>query len=402
MLQACSKEPAVSQAAIALGALHERLSKSPSVDCSRDIEACFPIRQYARALSQLRQYLATNKELDLSIVLICALIHVSIEAIQNNYTNALVHLENSLHLLQSSNDRNTAIGKASLGSTINTELNRAFTRLDLHASAFVAMRPPSMTQTSVMVTIPGRFSILSQAKDVLDQITAHLYFFNRTIAEEFKYRKQKDFPLEAIAEASQIKAEFDTWNERFERFLHRSTSKFSRQEQIVIDVLIINHRIGCVEAATCIHSEATIFDQFDYEFDEIVTLAANVMRSRKQRTTFDFQLDMGIISPLYSTATNCREPWIRKRAMTLLRSIQFREGVWNAVAQAAIAQVAIDRENSFMDPSNLEDRPQEFARVHSVGANVYDPVKRMAEVNLTQKLNGLDGPWHNHVEWCSW
>jgi hypothetical protein len=144
-----------------------------------------------------------------------------------------------------------------------------------------------------------------------------------------------------------------------------------------------------------------IFDEFDDEFDEIVTLAAKILRSRKQTSVMEFRLDIGIIYPLFCTAVRCRDRWIRQRAMSLLRSIRFQEGVWSAKAQTSIAQVAINREESFSDPSLPDQRPLEFARVHSIGINM-DPVKRVAEVNLTQKLNGLDGPWHDHIEWCSW
>lgn len=131
-------------------------------------------------------------------------------------------------------------------------------------------------------------------------------------------------------------------------------------------------------------------------------MAAGVIRAQRQSEVLEFRLDIGIIYPLYWTALKCREPWIRERALSLLRSIRFQEGVWNAKAQATIAQVAVDRELSFSDPSNPSQRPSEFARVHSVGLDVNDPVKRIAEVSLSQKLNGVDGPWHSHVEWCSW
>jgi hypothetical protein len=126
-----------------------------------------------------------------------------------------------------------------------------------------------MNENQMEMPIPGRFSSLIQAKDVLDQITGHLYFFYRSVVEEYKYRKQEDFPLDAIVEAARIQTQFKIWNERFEKFLQRSTSKFSRQEQLVIDILIIHHRLNSIEASTSIQSEAMIFDNFDAEFDEI-------------------------------------------------------------------------------------------------------------------------------------
>jgi hypothetical protein len=378
----------------------------PDLNGPRGIETDFPIRQYAQALGELRKYLSTTKELDLDVILICALIYISIEGMQNHYDNALVHLENSLQLLQSFKSRQSSASSLPTikytQDSIQTDLSRAFLRLDLQASGFAGMRPPAMSENQIEMQIPGRFSSLIQAKDVLDQITGHLYFFHHTVMEEYKYRKQEDFPLDAIVEAARIQNQFKVWNERFEKYLQRPTSKFSRQEQLVIDVLVIHHRFNSIEAATSVQPEAMIFDNFDAEFDEIVTLAANVIRSRRSSVALDFQLDIGVIQPLYWTAVKCREPWIRQRAMSLLRSIDFQEGVWISTVQAAIAQVVINREGAFPDEAAPGTRPAEFARVHCVGVEILDLTKRLAEVHLGQKLNGLDGPWHYHVEWCSW
>jgi hypothetical protein len=343
----------------------------------------------------IRKYLSTEKDPKLDVILMCGLICISIEVMQNNWLNALVHLENSLHLLRAKSSYESL-------STIDvdSDMSLSFCRLDLHASKFQGMRPPTMVLENDPL-LPGRFSSIVQAKDALSRLTTRLWTFTRSVAEEYKYRKLQPIPLDEVANLDIIKDGFDAWKDRFDKFLHRSTSKFSRQEQSIIDVLLINYRIDYIEAATCVVPEAMAFDQFDEEFDEIVTLAATVIRSRKQPTVVEFRLDVGVIYPLYWTAVKCRKPWIRERALFLLRSIRFREAVWDAAAQASIAQVAINREESFNDPSLPLQRPFEYARVHSVGT-VIDPVKRVAEVNLTQKLNGLDGPWHDHVEWCSW
>jgi DICT domain-containing protein len=95
---------------------------------------------------------------------------------------------------------------------------------------------------------------------------------------------------------------------------------------------------------------------------------------------------MGIVQPLYTAAIKCRELWVRQRAMSLLRSIHFREGVWDAKLQAAIAQVAINRENSFMDPNNLE---KDLSNLY--GFIVWDRTSWIPSDEL-QKLNSLDSP----------
>jgi hypothetical protein len=149
--------------------------------------------------------------------------------------------------------------------------------------------------------IPGRLSGLNQAKAILDGLMRQLYFFVWSTSEEYKYRRLEDIPLEGVAASEHIKNEFIVWNERFTKYLHRSTSKFSRQEQVVIDVLLINYRSNFISVSTCIQPETTILGQFDNECDELATLAASVLRARKDHTleVFDLSPDIDIIHPLY-------------------------------------------------------------------------------------------------------
>jgi hypothetical protein len=71
--------------------------------------------------------------------------------------------------------------------------------------------------------------------------------------------------------------------------------------QLVIDILPSNHRINFIAAATCTRPETAVFDQFAAKFDEIITLAANVIRERKVSKNFDFSLGIWIIQPVNRT-----------------------------------------------------------------------------------------------------
>jgi len=370
------------------------------------------LQKYNKAVGTLRRYLSTAMDVNLDVVLVCALVHISIEVIQNklsNYVNALTHLECSLQLLQHSSTKSLSSTLSGLNSEglfktpeVDSDLARAFLRLDLQASIYQGRRIPTIVSKHTVNVVPARFYSIAQAKEVLDFLTGQLYSLIRATIEEYRYRKDENIPADTVTEVALVKNSLHTWNGKFEKYLNNPTSKFSRQEQLAINILIINHRVSITNAATCTDPGETIFDNFDPEFDEIVTLAATVLRSRNNTDsphTLDFSLDMGIIYPLYWTAIKCREPWIRQRAMSLLRSINFQEGVWEATAQASIASVAIAREQQGIVEG---ERPLEVARVYSVGSNVLDPLKRVAEVNLTQRLEGLEGPWSEYVEWAAW
>ena len=71
---------------------------------------------------------------------------------------------------------------------IDLDMAGAFCHLDLYVSKFQGMRPPVMVLENESL-MPGRFSSITQAKDALARITAQLYAFVRSVAEECKYRK---------------------------------------------------------------------------------------------------------------------------------------------------------------------------------------------------------------------
>jgi hypothetical protein len=127
VLQACDQEPVVRQAAIALGALHEKMSLQSSCDDgSTQIETEFPLMQHGKAMATVRKYLANEKTPRIDVILMSALIFISIEVMQVNYLNASVHLEKSLPLLQPKFPNHTP--------DIDPDLSLAFRQLDLHAS----------------------------------------------------------------------------------------------------------------------------------------------------------------------------------------------------------------------------------------------------------------------------
>jgi hypothetical protein len=59
-----------------------------------------------------------------------------------------------------------------------------------------------------------------------------------------------------------------------------------------------------------------------------------------------FSLAPGIILPLYITASNCRDPALRRRALHVLESQHRKEGQWDSIVCAANARVAIAAEEA--------------------------------------------------------
>lgn len=59
-----------------------------------------------------------------------------------------------------------------------------------------------------------------------------------------------------------------------------------------------------------------------------------------------FTADLGIVPPLFLVATKCREPTLRRQAISLLRSSARREGMWDSELVARIGHWIMDIEES--------------------------------------------------------
>lgn len=78
--------------------------------------------------------------------------------------------------------------------------------------------------------------------------------------------------------------------------------------------------------------------------EQIASYAAS--DSLLERSTPSFCLDMGFIIPLYSVASQCQDPMLRRKAIAILRSTPRQEGLWNSVLVAQAAERIMEIEES--------------------------------------------------------
>ena len=79
---------------------------------------------------------------------------------------------------------------------------------------------------------------------------------------------------------------------------------------------------------------------------EIVLNAMNLNNTHAAKFTFE----MSIIPPLYHTATRCRCPITRRKAVALLARGPPREGLWDAEQHVLVSNRVIEMEESELDP----------------------------------------------------
>lgn len=404
IFQVCQTEPVVRHAVTALGALHEERSLRRSalrdgVDVSL-VQTDFPVKQYGKALGGL-QKLLTREDVPMNVVLLCSLLCVHFESLRENFVPALVHAENAIKLLHSSSTFNT--------QKIDQSLIRAFMRIDLQGSLYIGMRTPGLPffTSATDSELPESFSDLIHARDFSNTWTSRLYYFMRIKADKYKFQEPGDVPLEVYAECQTLESMFTGIDQRLWEFMQRPTIKLAFREQHGLGMLRIRAKINLIIAAGCLYAEASSYDRFMDRFEEIHSICKYIMDSENaDRRLFSVSLDEGLLHPLHFLATHCRDSKLRHSALSMLRSLPARAGIWHVEAMTRTAEHCIQYEESLCANPHPQcaDIP-EWRRIHSAGFDGWGTAhKQQTHVTMHMRTRpyGMDGDWvdaSKEIEW---
>ena len=395
ILQVSSTEPAVRHAVIALGSLHEYLDGQKDV-IKYDLKhksLHFSLQQYTKAIASLNQGLAAGARLPIEVVLICCALFISIESLQGNYAATARHLLSGSHILSdwlSANDRKTSC-------LVRDELLPIFIRLNIQVKSLVEYPfPPLERDDPASNSLPKCFSNLQEARASLYSPINKLFDFiqidetflydlpdqpDHILSEMFATAEEQNrdetfrfSPLrlsEEIAaahrEKSRILGILEEWKAVFDVFLLNSSSRMGTRELGGAILLQIHYISAWILTATCHSRLQRVFDEYTPQFEKIVSLSQSLVAagdtegSSLGRTIF--WIDMGVIGPVHLAATKCRDPFIRRQAVEILR-IPRREGAWDSKATALVADSIIALEEAGLQPVNSAEDIPEYARIH--------------------------------------
>jgi len=359
------------------------------------------------------------------------------EVISDHPEIALLHLEHALRILKRAE------------YAVDDSLIQAYVRLDIQASTYMGDRTPMITLPNEM-SLPSIFSSLREAEAFLRAVQNKLFHFVKSKANVYRYSEPGHIPLEVLGAIKDLKKRLQRWKTTFLSSLKLVRSLHDYKTVGSINLLQIHHLTSTILAANCLYSEETIYDQYDAEFTSIVNLSERLLSSSSSNETgystkasdicapssdqcldkWNISVDLGIIQPLYVTATKCRISSLRRHAVSLMRRSFHQEGIWNGPIMAKVAQRVIEveegREEGTLNilatdamPPTLsratqgpdanagtqlttycslasELRPLEHKRVHGIIRNV-DAKRLRARVVCSRRANGMDGEW-DHVE----
>ncbi|KAL8847916.1 MAG: hypothetical protein Q9221_007047 [Calogaya cf. arnoldii] len=399
-------EPALKHASIALASLHERFEKGDRsiLKSNRDIaEGGFALQQYNKAIRCLINPRRGDTKPALDTSLVACVLFACFESLRGHHGSALSHIRSGTQILTQVNDRDQELGgdddSRQLCVPLET-LDVVFTRLDHQQVQLLGTPPMRLPKAKFNAHpgfhpgIPAAFHSLEEARNSLD------YQWNLCLTEavDFKYRNHFMEGTESQehrdafdVNRTHFRTMINSWMTAFQTFLDRNIGMMNSKSLVGAMVLKMNATLAAIHLEISIFQllhEEQCWDKVMPMFESLVDLAAGVLDAQKaaDRKILHkpvFQLDHSIIGPLFSVAHKCRDPVLRRKAISMLYSAPRQEGVWDSVLTARVCERIMNLEEEGLGEVKCAADVPDWRRISDVGVT-FDHQARSGEIKLSR------------------
>ncbi|EAW19367.1 uncharacterized protein NFIA_093300 [Aspergillus fischeri NRRL 181] len=398
MIQAMHQEIAIRRGVVALSALMQERLANGSVGIHgfntppRSGRYLFGLKKYGRALASLQGLVKDmgNDKYLTQVALLCGIVCIWFEILMRDYLAGLSHLEMCLKIV---------LNAGPLGN-IDSDIQRAYARMDMQASLYVGIRAP-VTVREEMSPIPYVFDSFNQAETCLMEEYARVIHFYRNGGNFYRTHQSDGVPLELVAYTQTLQTRLELWKSAFGYSYSCQKAQGSPQTSARASLLLIQYYVALVTASTSVYAEETLYDRFVYAFKRILSLVRTsnaCQQSAAASLLVGVPMKMGVIYPLYFVATKCRDSAVRQEAIDLLSSAPYPDVVWEAPILTAVSRRAKEIEELGLDGNGPIP---EFKRLHGLGWAI-DYETRQVSVEFRRRSNGMDGEWDEWKECLSW
>ncbi|OAA66074.1 hypothetical protein ISF_03912 [Cordyceps fumosorosea ARSEF 2679] len=398
VLQECHSETAIRHSVVALGALYKTLELSfetpYDVDMQRHTDSIMShwqvaIKQYSEAcnavLSVKGDTMNSHNTRLVAIVLLACF-----DSFIGDHKQAIIQIQTGLSILGQSQRRHSSNLLTALGTNPD-ELVTLFSRLAIQAKSYdlafhfpqpyvvklgsTAEYPDSpgsdRSSPSVIGSPPreGVFETLAEARLASDKLCMALLMF---VEQLHAAKTDPSYVLPAAWKVygMGLKDRLTAWSDAFEPILmSRHDPGMPYIERAGIAALKMFQVNSNIIFLMLFCDNELQFDSFMPNFKMIVDLGWEVVGADESRFAAEqhvqtpdqpqyshgtkgafkagkygagrlkpsFSADLGIVPPLFVVATKCRDPWLRRQAIQLLKSSARREGMWDSELTSNIA-----------------------------------------------------------------
>lgn len=329
----------------------------------------------AKPLARLRERPFTPA---VEVVPILSLLFATYYNMQGNSSNALGHAEDGLNIIRewrAPHSPELRLTKSDAGSeVIEKQISPMFANLeeqisDPHSSPDKCTLnvPKAVSQPHLLpFLIPKAFGSFDEAHKYLRGVMS---LVAHTIQLYSVFPSQK---LDSVR-ALQARNYLDDWQRSFEACKKsHSHQPFGNDVSRTCILLEIHYRIFCIMFESFPIQDEMRFDSFNADFVFVIAQSRalithwcrqidNIDGSGSESTVDNGQV--GLIPPLFLTATRCRAPHLRRQALSLLRQVDSVEGVWNSKSAARIAEQVMLIEERGLDVVRKKTQISEHRRI---------------------------------------
>ena len=374
-LQSSYTQPAIKHALIAVASVHESLELSEGDVALSDVVAqkkrAFSLKHYNKAI-QLLIYDYQDSSNQLSTALVMCVLFIVFEVFSSNYPAGALHLQNGLALLDQWSSMREFSGKSGNDliyseDLINNRVAPILVRCAAQAATFADRRIHAGRYSNYPVlpfapVLPPRFDSFIQAREALDNVMTWTSLSVNSLK-----------PSSGPETGAILARTLEEWRQAFSPLLKGTETKLEHRDFRAARCMQIHYIVAFIVIDTYLSDNETVFDKHIDQFRAIVDEAQELLFTNDgvdEQYKLSFSFDFGITPPLYFTASRCRDPLIRRRALALMRLPHRAQGPWNNEHSAKCAEemIRIEEVGDGLVKS-CEDVPEKF-RLRKVSADV--------------------------------
>ncbi|OCL04419.1 hypothetical protein AOQ84DRAFT_225993 [Glonium stellatum] len=365
VLPACYSEPAILHASIALACEFGLCAEPKSSSQADDNESVRldAVVEYNKAIYYLKEHITkqSNARSSRAILITCVLF-ITLELFTGRLQKATIHLDQGRKLLLQSyiaqsngsttdapENETKALVFASNPESVEDELVNIFAHLDIQSTYFGSNRPQLKLATHSSITssgksncpksptslvVPSSFHSIHEANQHLVIIMNESLTFVGHSFDAARHTLQNQL---SNFHRQYLYTHLQDWRQAYERLCleakpqQRSDRMWKEQSAL----MLIQHAwLSVIVPSSYLEIEETEYDSYLRHFTTIVDLVSSISLQRDEEKTGSdhnhFTFELGVVPPLWWTVMKCREPSIRRKALSLLSQVG-REGLWDPV-----------------------------------------------------------------------
>ena len=224
--------------------------------------------------------------------------------------------------------------------------------------------------------IPWMFRNVQEARNSFEYQETQCHRFFRQI--EYHQMNDLAFELERRRRLNNI----NNWYSVFEQFVETSASKLSATQFQAMRMLQTRYFVLLDTLSVMDLTNEMTWDEHIDLHVRITDLAAAVSGDTTYNNTLNgkavpvFSLDNGIAGPLFHVIRRCRDPWIRRKALSIWRATPRQEGLWDGFLALKVAERMMYLEEDGLESVRCCADIPRCSRIAALGFEMHRQEKR--------------------------